>query len=108
MVKEGGMTSNDGKVVQETIPILSVAKKGTKVIIVVDVSLGVQETVKEKRRESGMDETLSDGRQVMIPRAHDVPGHKCMKRRDIDTIETTVLDNLGIVGQEILATRTRG
>jgi len=74
----------------------------------VEISLGVQEKIKEKRRKSGGNKILGDRREIRIPGAHDVVRNEGIKRRDIDTIETTVLDNLGVIGQEILATGSRG
>jgi hypothetical protein len=96
-------TTEKGKLIQSIITIVSMANDTSKVIVVEEIDFAVEEIGAKQRREGNMNCTLSPGRKVRIPTTKKISRSVGVKRRNIDAVHTAILDDIRVIGKEMLA-----
>jgi hypothetical protein len=87
---------------------MSMVKERTKIRVIGQVHLGVDEIGADEGRKGHPSSGLGPGQKIMKPGTHDRARDIALRRRKIDPKHTTVLDTIGDILKKMLASTVRG
>ena len=107
-INKQGVVTEKGELIQEVVYIVSMMKERAKVGVIGQVHLGVDEICADEGRKRHPSGRLGPGRKIMKLGTHDRARDIALGRRNIDSKHTTLLDTVGDILKEMLASTIRG
>jgi hypothetical protein len=106
-IHKQGMITKESKLIEKVVAIVSMMKEGAKIRVVDEIDLGVDQVGANESRKSHLRSSLSPGRKVMEPSAHDGTGNVALRWWKVDTKHTTMFNTVGEILEKMFACATR-